>query len=255
MRRLAFLLALVLAALGCSPLPRPDETRAESITVAAATNLADAFTEVGKQFTEETGIKVVLSFGSTAQLARQAEQGAPFDVFAAADREHVDALSSSGVLLPETCTVYARGRLALWIPKGDELGVRALSDLSKPAVRVIAVATPSAAPYGQAAVESLQAAGLWNRLEPKVVYANNIAMSKQFAETGNADAAFTAYSLVLREQGTVLKIEETLHKKLEQSLGVLKRSGRLASARRFREFVVGGQGQSVLGKYGYEVPD
>jgi molybdate transport system substrate-binding protein len=250
MRAFGVLMPALLLLAGCSTTP----SSGESITVAAAANLTDAFGEIGKQFTGKTGVQVVFSFGGTAQLARQAEEGAPFDVFAAADREHVDVLNSKGVLLPETCGVYARGRLALWIPKGEEIGVGALSDLVRPAVKVISIATPSAAPYGQAAVESLQAAGLWGHTKEKVVYANNISMAKQFAATGNADAAFTAYSLVLRESGTVLKVEETLHKKLEQSLGVLKHSQKLALAKRFREFVMGSAGQSVLAKYGYEMP-
>lgn len=240
--------------MGCSKSAPSGAAPQASITVAAAANLTEAFSEVGKRFTARSGIKVVFSFGSTAQLARQAEEGAPFDILAAADTEHVTALSSKGVLLPETCTVYARGRLALWVPKGQDFKIQALSDLTDSNIRVISIATPSAAPYGQAAVETLQASGLWPQLQSKVVYANNISMSKQYAATGNADAAFTAYSLVLHESGTVLKIEERLHKKLEQSLGVLKNSQNAASAKLFREFVLGRDGGAVLAEYGYEMP-
>jgi len=224
--------------------------RHDSITVAAAANLTDAFGELGKRFTATSGIGVVLSFGSTSQLARQVEEGAPFDVLAAADREHVDALAGRGVLLAETCSVYARGRLALWIPKGE---ARDLSGLVNPSVRVISIASPGAAPYGQAAVEALQHAGVWKDVERKVVYANNINMAKQFAATGNADAALTAYSLVLREQG-VVKVQERLHRKIEQSLGVVKASVRIDDARRFRQFVLGDEGQAVLRQFGYEAP-
>ena len=196
---------------------------------------------------------VVLSFGSTAQLAQQAENGAPFDMFAAADTEHVDELVKKGVLLPASRAVYARGRLALWMPS-DSSGVQALSDLTKPGIRTISIATPSLAPYGEVAVKSLQASGVWPQVKGKVVYANNVKMAKQFAASGNADAAFTAYSLVLHEQGKVLLVDEHLHKKLDQALGILKSSQHLEAAQRFRQFVLTDEGRSILERHGYDSP-
>jgi len=163
--------------------------------VGAAANLTDVFTEVGRAFKAKTGVEVVFSYGSTAQLAQQIENGAPFDVFAAADTDHVDSLVSKGKLVSDSRAVYAIGQLALWIPKGEQSGVRELKDLARQSVRFIAIAQPELAPYGQAAVDSLKAAGLWDVLQPKVVFANNISQAKQFAISGNADAAFTAYSL------------------------------------------------------------
>src|ERR1700752_583893 len=227
------IVAALAAASGCGPAKAPDASVSGPVPVAAAANLTEAFGELGKRFTAKTGIAVVFSYGSTAQLARQPEDGPPFDIFAAADNEHVDALAKKGILLAEPCAVYARGRLALWIPKGETLGVRDLSGLVKPSIRVIAIATPAAAPYGQAAVEALKSSGLWQQVETKIVYANNISMAKQFAATANADAAFTAYSLILHEQGIVLRVDEQLHKKIHQSLGILKASPRIQSAKRF----------------------
>lgn len=221
--------------------------------VAAASNLVEVFREIGRRFTEATRIPVTFSFGSTAQLAKQCEDGAPFDVFAAADREHVEALRSRGVLVSESCAVYARGRLALWVPR-LELGVRAMEDLTRPELRVIAVASPQAAPYGRAAVEALRAAGLWERVERKIVYGTSISMARQYAASGNAEAAFTAYSLVYREKGTVLRIEESLHGRLDQALGVLAGSGNRNGAERFRAFVLGREGRDQLTGAGYEVP-
>lgn len=238
-------MALLLAA-GCGP-SKP-VAHADPLTVAAAANLTDAFGELGKQFTAATGIGVVFSFGSTAQLARQAEEGAPFDVFAAADREHVDALAAKEVVLPESNAVYARGRVALWVPQNK--AVRELKDVAGPQVRAIAIASPNAAPYGAAAIEALKTAGLWTQVEKRVVYATNINMAKQFAATGNADAAITAYSLVLHEPGTIVKLDHSI----EQSLGILKASAHPESARRFREFVLGPVGQAVLRDFGYEKP-
>jgi molybdate transport system substrate-binding protein len=197
-----WLLALFLLLTSCSG--RSSFPSAAKLTVAAAANLSNVLNEVATAFTKKTGVEVTFSFGSTVQLAQQIENGAPFDVFAAADTEHVDQLINTGKLASDSRAIYARGQLALWIPRGQETGVRELQDLVGPEVRFIAIAQPELAPYGQAAVEALRAAGLWDKLQSKFVYANSISAAKQLAESGNADAAFTAYSLVLQESGVVL---------------------------------------------------
>ena len=193
------------------------------LTVAAAANLTGVFDEIGRAFTKETGIRVVFSYGSTAQLAQQIENAAPFDVFAAADTEHVDQLIRSGKILGESRVVYARGRLALWDPRG---AVREVADLTADSIRFVAIAKPEAAPYGAAAVESLKRLGIWDKVQLKVVYASNINMAKQFASTGNADAAFTAYSLVLGEKGRIIVVDERLHRPIDQAAGIVAGSAR-----------------------------
>src|SRR6185295_15358697 len=117
--------------------------------------------EIVAAFHKQTGIEVVLSYGPTAQLTQQIENGAPFDVFAAADTEHVDQLIAKNRIVPDSRAVYARGQLALWIPEGEKLGIRNMKDLMRPEVKFISVAQPELAPYGEAAIESMKAAGLW----------------------------------------------------------------------------------------------
>jgi molybdate transport system substrate-binding protein len=233
---------------------RRDLQSATKLTVAAAANLTDVFGEVGRGFKAKTGVDVVFSYGSTAELAQQIENGAPFDLFAAADTEHVDSLVSTRKLTGDSRAVYALGQLALWIPDGQRNGIRELRDLSKQPVRFIAVAQPQLAPYGQATIEALKSAGLWEATQPKIVYANSISMAKQMAATGNADAAFTAYSLVLHEKGTVLKIDPHLYHPIEQALAVVASSGRIEEAKRFRAFLLGAEGRMILAKSGYLLP-
>lgn len=218
------------------------------LTVAAAANLTDVFEQIGKAFTAETGIEVAFSYGPTATLARQVEEKAPFDVFAAADKEHVDALEKSGRIVAGTNGVYARGQLALWSPRA---GIDKLEALRNPSVKYVAIAQPDLAPYGRASVETLKASGLWDAVQPKIVYANNINEAKQFAATGNADAAFTAYSLVLHETGSVLKVDPKLFAPIEQATGVIAGSGHEAEARRFVEFLMGPKGGAILTQNGY----
>lgn len=245
-------LAVVLSACGSPGAKTQDR---QEITVAAAANLTDVFGEIARNFEHKNGIDVRLSFGSTAQLAQQIEHGAPFDVFAAADTEHVDGLVRIGKLSSATRQVYARGLLSLWIPKGDTVGVRSLHDLTKPAVRTVAIATPSLAPYGRAAVEALQRLSIWSEVQPKVVYSNNISMAKQFAISGNADVAFTAYSLVLNEPGRVIKVDESLYDPIDQAIAVLTTSSKGNLARQFTGFVLAREGQEILKKYGYLSPE
>src|SRR4051812_14261706 len=148
-------LALLLSAGACGSAER--ETQGDEITVAAAANLTDAFGEIGKRFTSRTGVKVTNSFGATAGLAKQIENGAPFDVFASADVEHIEDLARKGLLADAPRGVYARGRLVLWMPPGGKASVARVEDLAGEGVSKIAIAKPDVAPYGRAAVESLNA--------------------------------------------------------------------------------------------------
>lgn len=224
------------------------------LTVAAAANLTDAFGRIGPAFTRRTGIAAVFSYASTAQLAQQIENAAPFDLFAAADTAHVDRLIRAGKLLPGSRAVYARGELALWVPPGGKARIETLADLAAPAVRFVSIAEPQAAPYGAAAIESLRNAGLWDRVKAKVVYASNINMSKQFAATGNTDAAFTAYPLVHDSPGRAIVIDEKLHGPIDQALGIVAASPRQADARRFASYITRGEGRSILERCGYRTP-
>ncbi len=222
------------------------------LTVAAAANLMGVCAEAGQAFYKKTGIEVVCSYGSTAQLAQQMSNGAPFDVFAGADTEHVDSLIASGVLARDSRAVYARGQLALWIPKRTD--IHEIADLTKAAVRFVAVAKPELAPYGLASVQALKSAHLWEAVQGKVVYPASINQAKQMAASGNADAAFTAYSLLLHEEGAVLKIDAKLYQPILQALGVGAKTAHAREAWRFRDFLLGPEGQAILGRNGYLAP-
>jgi molybdate transport system substrate-binding protein len=224
---------------------------AREVTVAAAANLSEVFQQVGRQFEASTGIHPVFSFASTAQLAVQIEHGAPFDVFAAADVDHVAKLEKKGLLVPGSRAVYATGILALWIPPGRSLTINGPEDLVQPSVKVIALAKPELAPYGAAARETLAKLGILQQVSAKLVYANNISMAKQYGTSGNADAVFTAYSLVLRESGKVIQVHDDLHAPIEQALGVVAASKNQAAAKEFVAFLLSGSGRDVLRASGY----
>jgi molybdate transport system substrate-binding protein len=230
----------------CAKAPEPHA----KITVAAAANLSGAMAAIAAAFQAKSGIEVVLSYGSTAQLSQQIENGAPFDVFAAADTEHVDRLVTNGKIAPDTRAVYARGQLALWAPKGD---IQSLNDLTNKDVRFVAIAQPDLAPYGKAAVEAIKAAGLWEKLQPKLVYATNINLARQFAATGNADAAFTAYSLVMKDAG-VIQVDPKLHSPIDQAVGIVTSSNQQENARQFAAFLRSDGAKAILKRSGYQIP-
>jgi molybdate transport system substrate-binding protein len=224
------------------------------VNVAAAANLSEVFQQVGPQFELATGIHPVFSFGSTAQLATQIENGAPFDVFAAADVDHVKQLVQKGLMPPGSWALYATGILALWSPPGSKVQINQLQDLTQPSVKVIALAKPELAPYGLAARETLQKQGIWNQVESKIVYADNITMAKQYGSSGNADAVFTAYSLVLKEPGKVIRIDEKLHAPIDQAVGIVAASKKQAEGRDFINFLTAGKGRDIMRDSGYKVP-
>jgi molybdate transport system substrate-binding protein len=223
------------------------------ITVAAAANLTQVAQTLGSEFEAQTKIHPVFSIGSTAQLTTQIENSAPFDVFLAADAEHVEKLDHEGLLAPGSSAVYAVGVLAMWIPPSSQAHVSKLADLKASDVKVIAVANPKLAPYGAATVEALQHAGIWDAVKDKIVYAENIDMAKQYGTSKNADAVFTAYSLVLKEAGKVIQVDEAWHQPIVQKLGILARTQHSDDAQKFTRFVLGESGRAILMRYGYKI--
>ena len=243
---------LIVAGVSCGRPSTDQQNAVKEINVAAAANLSDAFKELGEQFNARTGIRVVYSFGATAELAKQIENGAPFDLFAAADTEHVDQLNRQGLTVGSTLALYARGRLVVWTPQGSPLIINRIEEIRRAEIERIAIAKPDVAPYGRAATEALQALGLWKDVEPKVIYGQNVSQAKQFVATGNADVALLPRSLVKEGEGHFIEVDARLHQPLDQALAVTKSSTKQAAAQLFAQFVLSPEGQSLLERYGYQ---
>jgi len=248
------LIALVsgLAISGCSR--RASQAEKTEIIVAAASDLTPAFEELGRRYEQDTGTRVTFTFGSTGMLAQQIENGAPFDLFAAANVEFIDRLERQGLIVGDTKALYARGRITVWTRTDSGLEIKGIVDLARAEVRRIAIANPDHAPYGKAAREALESAGIWGSVEPKVVYGENIRQAMQYAETGNADVAITALSLSVGRNGHWTLIPEELHKPLDQALAVIKGSRKEQDARRFAEFINSPQGRTLMRKFGFILP-
>jgi molybdate transport system substrate-binding protein len=243
----ALLLSTALVS-GCKTAPHKAEA---PIQVAAAADLSVAFEEMGKLFEARTGDKVTFSFGASGVLAKQLSQGAPFDLFAAANASFVDSAVKAGACDGATKALYARGHVVIWTKKGGA-NVQSLADLTRPEIKHIAIANPEHAPYGKAAREALTKAGLWPALEGKIVQAENVRQALQFAETGNADVAIVARSLVAKnDSGNQLAIDASLHGPIEQTLVVCKHGQNAGGARAFAQLVESKDGQALLKRYGF----
>jgi molybdate transport system substrate-binding protein len=220
------------------------------LTIAAAANLETVLTEIGKDFQIETKIKPIFSFGATGNLAKQIENGAPFDLFLAADVKTVDLLIEKNQLVSSSKKVYARGGLVLY--HQNDITINNLMDLTKVEFKQIAIASPELAPYGLAAKQALQNLGIWANIENKIVYAENVNMALQYAKTGNVQAAFVARSLV-SNQDKYLIVDESLHFPLDQALAVVTRSKNKELAEKFALFLTNQKSKTLLEKFGYSV--
>ena len=230
-----------------------------TLTVSAASSLTAAFMEIGKLFEAQTGDTVLFNFGATGSLAQQIEQGAPVDLFAAANIGFVDELEQKGLVLPDTVQNYARGQIVLWTRSDSPVKLEQIGDLAQPAIGKVAIANPDRAPYGLAAREALKAAGVWEAVQPKLVIAETIQQTHQYAETGNVDAAIGALSLSVPaaaggKPGRYVVVPQELYTPLDQALAVIKGTKNEAAARGFAVFITGPQGREVLQKYGFTVP-
>lgn len=248
--RLAAICCLCLLPVACArhePEPRTE------IHVAAGANLTRALADLDTAFEKNTGIRVVPAYGATAMLTQQIMSGAPYDVLLAADTEHVDQLIQSGDALANSRAIYARGRLVLWAPKRPDF--RVIGDIGGPGVLGIIIAKPELAPYGAAAVEAMKNAGLWEKLQSKnIVYAPSVSAAKQFVDTGNGDAAFTAMSLIIDQPGNYFIVDEKLYHPIQQALCITKNTKDLAAARSFTAFLASDAASAILRRNGYDKP-
>lgn len=224
--------------------------RAGEVTVAVAANFLSAAREIGAGFSAETGHRAVFSFGSTGQLYVQISQGAPYDVFLAADRARPDMAVREGLAVAGSRFTYATGRIVLY--SRDSALVRGPDTLTAGAFEHIAIANPATAPYGAAAVEAMAALGVYATLEDRIVRGANIAQTFQFVETGNAALGFVALGqLAGSDAGSRWLVPEALHAPIAQDSVLLERGADNEAARAFLTYLRGPAARAIKEKHGY----
>ena len=248
-------LTLVLVLLGA--LLAPAFSRAEKITVAAAADLKFAMDELVAGYRQShPADEVEVVYGSSGKFHAQIQNGAPYDLFFSADIGFVQALAKAGLAASEV-RPYALGRLAIWSASLDARTMT-LASLADPKITRVAIANPRHAPYGQRAEEALRAAGVWDQVEPKLVYGENIAQTAQFVQSGNAQVGLIAQALAispeLASRGGHVLVPDTLHQPLEQGFVITRRAAGNALARRFADHVGSPAARAVMARYGFAAP-
>jgi molybdate transport system substrate-binding protein len=230
---------------------------AGKITVAAAADLKFAMDEIVATFKKSNaGEDVEVIYGSSGKFHTQIQEGAPYDLYFSADIGFPQELVKKGLAASEV-KPYAFGRIVLWSATLDAARMN-LNSLADPKIARIAIANPRHAPYGKRAEEALRAAGVWDKVEPKLVYGENIAATAQFVQTGNAQIGVIALSLALNPElaskGGYWLIPDSLHEPLEQGFIITKRAESNPLAKRFADHMGGKEARAVMTRYGFVLP-
>ena len=228
--------------------------------IAAASDLQFVLEEIAAEFRAGVGMEVSLSFGSTGNFARQIRQGAPFEMFMAADEEFVLGLAQDG-FTPDQGVLYGIGRIALMVPTGSALQPDGnLDDLAAGLrdgrVTHFAIANPEHAPYGARAREALQHKGLWDAVQPMLVLGENVSQAAQFATSGNAQGGIIAQSLALSPKlsalGASALIPAEWHTPLRQRMALINGAGPVAQA--FYAYLQGPVARGAFDRAGFTLP-
>jgi molybdate transport system substrate-binding protein len=229
---------------------RPAPAQVKPVLVAAASDLSTVGPELTAAFCKASAeCPVRFVNGSSAVLAQQIDHAAQFDLFLSANAAFVDQLASNGKIVPASVKPYAVGRLGVLWRDGKKHPLR---DMITPAAKYIALPNPKLAPYGVAAQEALEYAGLWSMVQPKVVYGENVRQALQLVESGNADAVITSDSLLQGKDADLIPAD--WHKPIVQKAGVVAASQNRDGAQRFLHFLLSETGQAILARYGFGKP-
>jgi len=228
--------------------------------IAAASDLRFALDEVAAAFQQRTGRSVRVAYGSSGNFFRQIAQDAPFELFMSADEDFVFRLADQG-LTPDRGVLYATGRVVLFVPAGSPVRadtgfVDLRQALADGRLRKFAIANPELAPYGRAAMQTLQAAGLWQAIEPRLVLGENVSQAAQFAVSGSAQGGMFALSLALApafaRAGTYVLVPENLHQPLRQRMVLTRKAG--GTAREFYGYLQQPAARAVFKRHGFVAP-
>lgn len=232
-------------------------SHAEKVTIAAAADLKFAMDEIAAMFKQaHPDDQVDIVYGSSGKFHSQIQNGAPYDLYFSADIVFARKLAKAGFAASEV-KPYGIGRIVLW-STGMDARKMTLASLTDPKIARIAIANPKHAPYGKRAEEALRASGLWEKVEPKLIYGENIAHTAQFVQTGNAQAGIIALALALNpelaKRGGYWLIPDKLHAPLEQGFIITKRAEGNPAAKKFADYMSSKPARAVMRKYGFVLP-
>ena len=228
--------------------------QADEVSVAVAANFATPMQKIAQAFAQDTGHKATLSVGATGKFYAQIRQGAPFQVFLSADDETPLRLEKEGHTVAGSRFTYAIGRLVLWSPDAQLIDGRP-EVLQKGGFAHLAIANPKLAPYGAAAVQTLDKLGLGTALQPKLVQGENIAQTYQFIATGNAQLGFVALSQVMVDgqmgAGSFWLVPPSMHEAIRQDAALLSPGKDSRAAQALLQYLRGDKARAIIRASGY----
>jgi molybdate transport system substrate-binding protein len=226
------------------------QARADVTHVAVAANFAEPAKEIAALLKQKTGNEAVLIFGASGSFFTQITHGAPFEVFLSADTERPKAAIDGGFAVPDSLFTYAIGKLVLWSRVIDVTDGEAA--LKAGQFQKLSIANPVAAPYGTAAVETMNALGVYDALKPKIVQGNSIAQAFQFIDTRNAEVGFVALSQLYGvTEGTRWLVPQNLYSPIWQDAVLLKTGGDSEASKAFLDFLKGPEARAIIEQFGY----
>ncbi len=229
----------------------------QTLTIAAAANVQFALDSLVQQFEQSTGVSCEMIISSSGKLTAQISKGAPYDVFLSADMKYPLSLYEQGYVKAAP-TVYAHGSLVLWT-FDDSSDTDLWRKLISEDTEAIAVANPKIAPYGEAALQTLELLDLLSIVDSKLIYGESIAQTNHFISSGAADIGFTAKSVVLSPQmngkGRWVGVDLTSHATIEQGMAIIEHDGNeIPAAQKFFDFMLSTQAEAILLHFGYQIP-
>ena len=230
--------------------------QADEVQVAVAANFTAPIQAIASDFEKDTGHKLIAAYGATGQFYTQIKNGAPFEVFLAADDSTPEKLEKEGEIVPGSRFTYAIGTLALWSAKDgyvDDAG----KVLEENTFKHLSIANPKAAPYGLAATQVLAKMGLSDKVRDKIVEGQNITQAYQFVSTGNAELGFVALSQIYKDgkvsSGSAWIIPEAMHDPIKQDAVILKKGANNPAAKALADYLKGPKAAAIIKSYGYQL--
>ena len=229
---------------------------ADDVQVAVAANFTAPIQAIANDFEKDTGHKLIAAYGATGQFYTQIKNGAPFEVFLAADDSTPEKLEKEGETVPGSRFTYAVGTLALWSAKDGYVDPEG-QVLKEGTYQHLAIANPKAAPYGLAATQVLEKMGLTEKVKDKLVEGQNITQAYQFVSTGNAQLGFVALSQIYKDgkvsSGSAWIIPEALHDPIKQDAVILKKGANNPAAKALTEYLKGPKAAAMIKSFGYHL--
>lgn len=252
-KALVLILILAFGTYGCSS-NRPEGNNSVGLTISSAASLREAYGELKEIYELEKGVKLILNFGASGTLQKQIEEGAEVDVFVSAGKKQMDALNEKELIIKDTRENIYRNELALIVPEEYKDKIKTINDLVGADLK-LSIGVPETVPAGQYAKEAFEYLGVWDKLEPNIVYAKDVSQVLAYVETGEVAAGivFSSDSVRAKQSHVAEIFPEESHKPIVYPAAVVASTKDKEASKDFLEFLRTDKAKEILEKYGFKI--